>query len=595
MEKRVLSAIVSFLLVFCNMNFVFADDKPVKSLTIIHTNDTHSRLLDTDGGFGFAKISTIINMIKQQKNPNTLVLDAGDTLHGMPIVNISRGENAIKVLDAVGYDFMTLGNHDFNYGYQRVLELEKSAKVKMLNANIVDANGVNIFTPYEIVEKDGIKIGIFGLATPETAYKTSPKNVEGLTFEDPIEISKDMVEQLEDKTDIIIALAHIGLDESSVVTSKKIAESVDGIDIIVDGHSHTQLPEGLLVNNTLIVQTGEYDKNLGIVDIEFTNGNITKKEAKLMSSEDYGSIEKDSKIVKVIEDIQKQNEPIFSEVVAKTDIDLDGERENVRTKETNLGNLSADAVRVATGADVAFVNGGGIRASIPAGDITKGKIAEVFPFGNTIHLKKITGSDLVKVLENSVSGYPATQGAFLQVSGLTFSFEESKEAGNRVTDVKVNGNNLDETSEYTVAINDFMAIGGDGYDILKNYKTIAEFGTYEEIFNNYLAENGTEGCEVSGRIKVIPQDNENPQAIENLPLLLTKEEVPQSKLPQIVEAPTVENSESSNVYIVKVGDNLTKIAKIYGLTWRDIANSNQLQNPNLIFPGQKLNIPNKAA
>lgn len=595
MKRRVLSIIVSCLIVLCNMNFAFADDKPVKSLTIVHTNDTHSRLLDTDGGFGFAKISTIINIIKQQKNPNVLVLDAGDTLHGMPIVNISKGENAIKVLDAVGYDFMTLGNHDFNYGYERVLELEKSAKVKMLNANIVDESGANIFTPYEIVEKDGIKIGIFGLATPETAYKTSPKNVEGLTFKDPIEVSKDMVEQLKDKTDIIIALAHIGLDESSVVTSKKIAESVDGIDIIVDGHSHTQLPEGLLVNDTLIVQTGEYDKNLGIVDIEFTNGNITKKEAKLMSSEDSGDIEKDSNIVKVIEDIQKQNEPIFSEVVAKTDIDLDGERENVRTKETNLGNLSSDAVRVATGADVAFVNGGGIRASIPAGDITKGKIAEVFPFGNTIHLKKITGSDLIEVLENSVSGYPATQGAFLQVSGLTFSFDEGKEAGNRVTDVTVGGNPLDESAEYTVAINDFMAIGGDGYDVFKNYTTIAEFGTYEEIFNNYLAENGTKGCEVSGRIKVIPQDNENPQMIENLPLPLTKEEVPQSKLPQIVELPDVENSESSNIYIVKSGDNLTKIAKIYGITWRDIANANQLQNPNLIFPGQKLNIPNKAA
>ncbi len=585
MKRRILSIIVSCLIVLCNMNFAFADDKPVKSLTIIHTNDTHSRLLDTDGGFGFAKISTIINMIKQQKTPNVLVLDAGDTLHGMPIVNISKGENAIKVLDAVGYNFMTLGNHDFNYGYERVLELEKSAKVKMLNANIVDESGANIFTPYEIVEKDGIKIGIFGLATPETAYKTSPKNVEGLTFKDPIEVSKDMVEQLKDKTDIIIALAHIGLDESSVVTSKKIAESVDGIDIIVDGHSHTQLPEGLLVNDTLIVQTGEYDKNLGIVDIEFTNGNITKKEAKLMSSEDSGDIEKDSNIVKVIEDIQKQNEPIFSEVIAKTDIDLDGERENVRTKETNLGNLSSDAVRVATGADVAFVNGGGIRASIPAGDITKGKIAEVFPFGNTIHLKKITGSDLIKVLENSVSGYPATQGAFLQVSGLTFSFEEGKEAGSKVTDVTVGGNPLDKSAEYTVAINDFMAIGGDGYDVFKNYTTIAEFGTYEEIFNNYLAENGTKGCEVSGRIKVIPQNNENPQVIENLP----------PKLPQIVELPAIKNSESSNVYIVKSGDNLTKIAKIYGITWRDIANANQLQNPNLIFPGQKLNIPNKAA
>lgn len=601
MKKRVLSIIVSCLMVVCNMNFVFAADTSTKQITIVHTNDTHSRILDTDGGFGFAKISTIIKQQKQ-KNPNTLVLDAGDTLHGMPIVNVSRGENAIKILDAVGYDFMTLGNHDFNYGYQRTLELGQNSKVKMLNANIVDESGKNIFTPYEIVEKDGIKIAIFGLATPETAYKTSPKNVEGLTFKDPIEVSKDMVEQLKDKADIVIALAHVGLDESSVITSKKIAESVEGIDIIIDGHSHTQLPEGLLVNDTLIAQTGEYDKNLGIVNIELEDGKITKKEATLLSAETSESVELDSSIVGVIEDIQKQNEPIFSEVVAKTDIDLDGEREHVRRQETNLGNLSADAARVATGADIAFVNGGGIRTSIPAGDITKGKIAELFPFGNTIHVKKITGSDLVKVLENSVSGYPETQGAFLQVSGVTFSFEESKEAGTRVTDVMVGGNNLDESAEYTVAINDFMAIGGDGYDVFKNYTTIAEFGTYEEIFANYLKENGTQGCEVSGRINVISQSSSEPiaeaevapipEAVAEAEVVPAVEVAPASVLVAEEEKSTPNNS---NVYIVKAGDNLTKIAKIYGITWRDISNVNNLSNPNLIFPGQELKIPDKAA
>lgn len=551
-------------------------------ITIIHTNDTHSRLEGSDSVIGFAKIATLIKEAKEA-NPNTLVLDAGDTLHGMPIVNISKGENAIKVLEAAGYNYMTLGNHDFNYGQERLLELKDMSKVGMLSANIVDENGDYLFTPYAIEEVGGVKVGIFGLSTPDTVIVTHPKNVEGLTFKDPIEVSKEMVKELEDKADVIIALAHLGLDESSTITSKALAQGVEGIDLIIDGHSHTILEAGQLENDTLIVQTKNYGENLGYVDIEVLNGEVTGISARLLPVADTADVVPDPDLAAYIESINPKNDPAFQVVVASTDVYLDGVRENVRTKETNLGNLSADAARTATGADVAFVNGGGIREDVPVGDITKGKIAAIFPFGNLIVVKKITGQDLKAMLEWSVSDYPAAKGAFLQVSGLEFSFDPAKEVGSKVVEVKVGGEPLDLTKEYTVAVNDFMADGGDGYEMLADYKVEALYGTYEEIVIDYLATNGTAGSEVSGRIKVLETVVEEPEPVE-----------PEPVEPEPVEPEPVEPEPAEEViYIVVPGDVLWKIAEKYGFTYQELAEYNKIANPHLIFPEQAIKIPSK--
>lgn len=578
--RKITSLVLVVLLILSSFSFAFAADVETTKITIIHTNDTHARLEGTATELGFAKIATLIKEAKAA-NPNTLVLDAGDTLHGMPIVNISKGENAIKVLEAAGYDYMTLGNHDFNYGKERLLELKDMTKVGMLSANILNEKGECIFTPYVIKEVGGVKVGIFGLTTPETAYKTSPTNVEGLTFADSIEVSKKMVEELKDKTDVIVALAHIGLDESSVVTSKAIAEAVEGIDVIIDGHSHTLLESGNLVNNTLIAQTGNYDKNLGYVNIEIQGGAIVNKTAQLLTAEAAASTTADPDLTKIIDEIKIANQPVFDKVVAKTDIYLDGVRANVRTKETNLGNLSADAVRAASGADIGFVNGGNIRVDIQPGDITFGKVAELFPFGNTVQVKKITGEDLLAVLEHSVSGYPAAQGAFMQVSGLTFVFDPAQPVGSRVVEVTVGDKALDKAAEYTVAINDFLGIGGDGYTMFEKYPTIAEFGTYEEIFANYLNTNGTNGIDVSGRITVKETVVEEPAPAPVEP----------TPAPTPVEPAPTPSTEVT--YIVVSGDVLWKIAEKYNTTWEALAEYNNLANPHLIFPNQVIKVPAK--
>lgn len=569
MKKKILSLTLALTMVMANATGAFAAADTGKStkITIFHTNDTHGRVLADDGGFGFGKIAAIAKKEKSE-NKNTLLIDAGDTLHGKPIINISKGENAVKILDVAGYDYMAVGNHDFNYGNERLIELsEMASNFKVLDANMLK-DGKDILQDYDIIDMDGVKVGIFGLSTPETVYKTNPANIQGVEFTDPIEVSKKIVEELDPKTDVIIAITHIGLDESSVLTSKQIAENVDGIDVIIDGHSHTVLDEGLMVNNTLIAQTGEYDKNLGAVEIEVKNGKVENKSAKLLKSEDYKDLEEDKEVKEVIENIQKENDVVFSQVVASTDVKLDGERENVRKRETNLGNLTADAIKHAANSDIAFINGGSLRTSIEPGEITKGKLAELFPFGNIVQIIKLTGQEIVNALEVSVGAYPEAQGGFLQVSGVNFSFDSTMEKGNRVFNVKVNGSDIDLSKEYTVAINDFLSQGGDGYDMFKK-TVIGELGTFEEIFADYLNVNGTKNCEVSGRIAM--SQKPTAQVIES-----AIEEVP---------APV------ERTYTVVKGDNLYRIGVKHNISWKTLVSYNNIKNPTLIYPGQVIRIP----
>ena len=234
-------------------------------LTIVHTNDTHARVKWGEG-LGFAKISAIIKEVKRD-NPNTLVLDAGDTFHRQTIATLNKGESIALLMNAIGYDAMVPGNHDFNYGYERLVELNKMTNFPILAANVRKEDGSSLLDAFIIKKIGGLKVGIFGLVTPETIYATNPKNVEGLTFINPVEAARLMVEALKNETDFIIALTHLGMNPSSVFTSIRVAQEVEGIDLIIDGHSHTVLEQGLKVGKTLIVSTGEYSKNLGIVNL----------------------------------------------------------------------------------------------------------------------------------------------------------------------------------------------------------------------------------------------------------------------------------------------------------------------------------------
>lgn len=564
-NKRILSLFLSLALIFSIFlapmgDKVYAEEAKTVELTIVHTNDVHSRVEGAEEKYiGYAKLATKIKELKAE-NPNVLVLDAGDTTHGLPIATISKGESIINLMNEIGYDAMVPGNHDFNYGYERLLELRDMAEFPILAANVIKEDGTRDLQEYVIKEVDGLKIGIFGLTTPETKYKSNPKNTEGIDIVDPVAKAEEMVKKLEaEKVDMIIALTHIGIDEESDPRTTDIAEKVKGIDLIVDGHSHTKLEEGKLVGDTLIVQAHEHLKNIGIVDIKFADGKLNEKTAKLVTFEETKELAEDEDIAKTITELVQKNKEITSAVVGKTNVKLEGTREMVRAGETNLGNLATDAMLDITGADVALTNGGGIRASIEPGEITKGNILEVFPFGNYIVVKEVKGIDIINALEHGTESYPEPKGAFPHVAGMTYKIDLSKEVGNRIVDLIIKGEPVDLNKTYTLATNDFMAAGGDDYTMLADGELVGEFEGLDEALVKYIEKLGEVDYKVEGRITAIGEAPEPEPAIQT--------------------------------YIVKANDVLWKIAEKFNTTWEKLAEYNKLKNPHLIFPGQKILIP----
>lgn len=578
-------------LIFAPSMEVLAEETNAVTVTIVHTNDTHSRV---EAGIGFAKIGAKVKALKEV-NPNTVVVDAGDTLHGQTFATISKGESIIKVMNAVGYDVMTPGNHDFNYGQERLKELAELANFPIISSNVVKADGTTLLDPYVIKEVEGLKIGIFGLSTPETAYKTSPKNVEGLTFVDPVETAKKMVKELQEKgVDAIVALMHMGIDKESKDTSYLVRDNVEGIDLIIDGHSHSTLDT---IDNegkaTKIVSTGEYSNNLGIVNLTFEAGELKSVEPTAFTSEEAAALEGDADIAAMIAQTTEENKVITSVVVGKTDVELDGVREHVRAGETNLSNLITNAMLTSSGADIAITNGGGIRASIDVGDITMEEIITVLPFGNYVIVKEYKGSQILAALEHGTASYPEPAGSFAQVAGATFTLDLNKEAGKRVSDVKINGEALDLNQTYKVATNDFMAVGGDGYEMLKEGNLVVELQGLDEILIEYVKGLDTIPAEVQSRMTVVQKAAEEELVVEEPVIEEPIIEEPIIEEPVIqqpeVELPKVESK--TETYVVSSGDALWKIAKRFGTTWQKIAEANNLKNPNLIYPGQKILVP----
>ena len=473
-------------------------------ITILHTNDIHARVQSTDDEGKTIGMDWLAGAIWAQKgaDEDTLALDAGDTFHGLTLINLSRGSNMAMLMNLSGFDAMTPGNHDFNFGSQRLIELARILNFPVLSANLMDKDKTQyIFRPYKSYDFNGVKVAVMGLSTPEIAYKTNPFNVKDVTLTDPIAVAQELMPKLRASHDVVIGLMHMGLDKSSVVTTEQLVKAVPGFDVIIDGHSHTTLPKGMKVGNTLICQTGRYGHALGKVELVVKDHKLRKAQASLLNRQGVEKLAKtpDEGVAQALQEINMQVKMETETVVAESPRELTATREIVRTQESELGNLTADALRQATGADVAMVNGGNLRTGLPAGKITKGAVLDVFPFNNRVLTLAVDGKTLKSMLELSVQYLPAAFGGFLDVSGMTFTVDTKAPAGQRVSEVKVQGQPLAESKNYTVAVNDFTAFGGDGYEMLKGAQLKGDFGSLEDIFVEYLQKNGLQGIEV-GRI-----------------------------------------------------------------------------------------------
>lgn len=474
-------------------------------IIILHTNDVHSRLeshtpqgLQVEQG-GRVRLATLVENVRAQYGKEKiLLLDAGDSIHGMNIDNLFGGMPSIEVMEAMGYDAFVPGNHEFNYGQEVLEQRMLDAKFPTLAANITKADG-SLFAPYSalIKEVDGVRVGVIGLVTEETPIVTHPKNVVGLTFHDPIAIAKQTVEAIRSDVDILVVLSHLGYAKDV-----ELAEAVPEIDVIVGGHSHTKLSAAQEVNGVLLVQTHEYANYLGFLRLEVEGKKIVAHDARLLPV--TALVEKNARVQNIIDHWNEQLQARLGSVIGSSNIDWDGERASVRTQETNLGNLVADVIRNAAGSDIAVTNGGGIRASIPAGDIRVADVYNTLPFDNSLVVVEMMGMDILEALEHSVRLLPEQNGAFLQVSGITFEVDPKALPGGRVINAKIGENRLSASAYYTVATNDFIAAGGDGYDTFMNATLVAETGIMlRDVMVDYIVEQGNVEAPEGGRVVIL--------------------------------------------------------------------------------------------
>lgn len=521
MKKIVALFLVAVLALVPLSVCTFAADNST-TITIFHTNDQHGRFVgdEKNGIVGIDRIAAVKDSV-----PNSILIDAGDAIHGLPIATLNKGEDAIMLMSKAGYDYMTTGNHDYNYGYQRLQELKDKASFKILASNVTK-DGKCIFDDTDIKTINGVKIGFFGLATEETKSMTMPSNVEGLAFENAVDTAKARVSSLKQQgAQVIIAIAHLGVVENGATTSQALAQKTDGIDVIIDGHSHTVLEKGNTVKNTLIAQTGNYENNLGKIElIVDKSGKITSKKATLMTGADLlKQIQPKADVQKMLTDITAEQKTVLDQVVGKSGSSFSAERApGLRTQEAPLGSLLADSNRAYAKADITICNGGSARADIKEGTLTKGDVISVLPFGNNVQVKKVTPVILKSALENGVSGIilnkngsidheASAQGKFPQVSGFKYTYNPTLPAGSRIVDITLdNGMHLDlkdNTTQLTISGSNFLLSGGDGYEMFKSLPVYRELGAEDEALAQYIAEQGTITAPALGRITISTSTN----------------------------------------------------------------------------------------
>ena len=449
---------------------------------ILHTNDVHGAV------DGYAYIAQL-KADYEAKGAEVILVDAGDYSQGKTYVSVTKGADAVTMMNAAGYDVVTLGNHEFDYGYAQLKENMSKAKFKVVCADVFNENGTPIFDAnYTYTTKSGVKVGFFGMETPETQTKANPALIKGLTFATGDAFTKaaaDQVAALKD-ADVVICLAHLGIDaESAPYRSTDLYAAVKGIDFIIDGHSHTVMTKG--EKGEPIQSTGTAFANIGVIVID----NATKKIESNSLFEIKEDTAKDATVAAAAKTIVDRVDAEYDVVFAKSEVTLNGAKapNGNRDSETNNGDLITDAMiwkvmqnkeGLTVDADhvVAITNGGGIRAAIKPGDVTKKDINTVLPFGNTVAVIYVTGAELLEALEASTYSLPI--GGFPQVAGINFTLSTAvaydanaetypastyygPKSINRVVINSINGKEFKADDTYAVVTNNFVADGGDTY------------------------------------------------------------------------------------------------------------------------------------
>ena len=495
------------------------------SLTILHTNDFHARfepISKYDGPCsaedngegkcfgGSARLMTAVSEARARTN-NSILVDGGDQFQGTLFYTYYKGALTAEMMNQMGYDAMTVGNHEFDDGPEVLKGFMEAVKFPVLMSN-ADVSAEPLLAgklaKSTVIERGGEKLGLIGLTPQDTDELASPG--DNITFSDPVAAVQGEVDKLTGMgVNKIIVLSHSGYG-----VDQKVAAGTTGVDVIVGGHSNTLLsntndrasgPYPTMVGTTAIVQAYAYGKFLGELNVTFDDaGNITEAAGEPLIMD--AAVTQDAGVVARIAEAAGPLEEIRNKVVTSIDEPLGGDRAVCRAQECSMGTLIADAMlaRVADqGIQVAIQNGGGIRASIDAGEVTMGEVLTVLPFQNTLSTFEVTGEVLVAALENGVSQVEEGAGRFPQVAGVTFAFDASQPAGARVSDVMVAGAPIDMAATYGVVSNNYVRNGGDGYDMFKSAANAYDFGPdLADVTAEYIAANAPYVPYTDGRITV---------------------------------------------------------------------------------------------
>lgn len=506
-------------------------DTATRDLTIIttmSTSDIHGNMVPyTPSGSsievgGSARAAWLFDEA-ERRNPNTLIIDGGDSPYNTDLANISLGKSSVDVMNAQGYDATVLGNHDFDYSFDNLLSLADRAEYAMLSANTYWKDGTypEQFEPYIVKEVGGVKVAIVGLTDDGSKATTHYANTQDIDFHDQWEVGQEVVAQADAEADVVIMLSHLHGGNNTVPTR------IDGIDMEIGGGNDI-FGRPLNIEGTVVVNPGGVGTCVNQTNLNLKDGEVLGYTFNqiILSSD----VPEDAEVKAIIEDYQADLDAQMEVVIGQCASDIAWSSPLVRTQESPLGNLAADALRDYCDADIAIQNGGGIRAGLTAGDVTVGDVFAMLPFDNKVTLVEVTGQTVWDALENGVDGYPTTNGKFPQVSGIKYTFDGSKPAGERIVSVTLeDGTPLDLDAWYTLACNDFMCGGGDGYTMLNvfnpddgnehNSETAAQdlpgcklvYRTndyYRTVVSEYIKAQGSIAPALDGRITILnPQES----------------------------------------------------------------------------------------
>ena len=513
-EIAMINSIKRGVLISCVASIAFAGQHAFAAtidktynLTILHTNDNHGRFWhNRSGEYGMAARATLIQSIRDEvagTGGHTLLLSGGDINTGVPESDLQDAEPDFKGMNYMAYDAMALGNHEFDNPLSVLRQQHDWARFPFLSANIINQDtGMPLFKSHEIFDLDGLKVAVVGFTTQDTVRIGNPEFLQGLEIQSPIAVATKIVPAIAANSDLVVAVTHMGHyrfgeNGGNAPGDVALAKAVDGLDVIVGGHSQTATFSPDVQNDTLIVQAKEWGKYVGRLDLQLRNGEISvinyqlipvNLKKKVLIDGEKVSVYIDQEIVAdetlkaMLEPYQNQGQEQLMQVIGQADAVFVGAREQVRTNETNLGNLIALAQMERVQADLGIMNSGGIRDDMPAGDITYKDVLKVQPFSNTVAYVDLTGAELMPYLQVAANK-EAGSGAFAQFAGTTITMN-----GNSIESATVAGRLVEASKTYRLAINAYMASGGDGYPHLSDHANYVNSGFVDaEVLKDYIS------------------------------------------------------------------------------------------------------------